>query len=59
MVALGDSGTLAELYGQVTGNPAAGAWSHFTAINALPRGVTSDDPFDALGRIGTSPTTPG
>jgi hypothetical protein len=60
MVALGDSGTLAQLYGQLTGNPASSAWSDFTAaIDALPGGVTSDDPFDALGAIGTSPTTPG
>lgn len=60
MVALGDSGTLAQLYAQVTGNPATGAWSGFTAaIKTLPGGVTSDDPFNALGTIGTSPTTPG
>lgn len=60
MVALGDSGTLAQLYGQVTGNPATSAWSQFTAaINALPGGVASDDPFNALTAIGTSPTTPG
>ena len=60
MVGLGDSGTLAQLYGQVTGNAATSAWSQFTAaVNALPGGVTSDDPFNALGTIGTSPTTPG
>ncbi|HEY2657575.1 MAG TPA: hypothetical protein VGI55_17460 [Solirubrobacteraceae bacterium] len=60
MVALGDGGTLAQLYGQLTGNPASSAWSSFTAtIDALPGGVTSDDPFDALSAIGTSPTTPG
>ena len=60
MVALGDSGTLAQLYGQLTGNPITGAWSGFTAaIDALPGGVTSDDPFNTLGTIGTSPTTPG
>jgi hypothetical protein len=60
MVALGDSGTLAQLYGQVTGNPATAAWSQFTAaINGLPGGVTSDDPFNALTVIGTSPTSPG
>jgi hypothetical protein len=60
MVALGDGGTLAQLYGQVTGNPATTAWAQFTAaINALPGGVTSDDPFNALTAIGTSPTTPG
>jgi hypothetical protein len=60
MVALGDSGTLAELYGQVTGDSATTAWSQFTAaINALAGGVTGDDPFDALSAIGSSPTTPG
>ncbi len=60
IVALGDSGTLAQLYAQLTGNPTSSAWSSFTAaIDALPGGVTSDDPFDALGTIGTSPTTPG
>jgi hypothetical protein len=60
MVALGDSGTLAQLYGQVTGNPSTDAWSQFSAaVNALPGGVTSDDPFNALSTIGTSPTTPG
>jgi hypothetical protein len=60
MVVLGDSGTLAQLYGQMTGKPATDAWSQFsTAINGLPGGVTSDDPFDVLATIGTSPTTPG
>jgi hypothetical protein len=60
MVALGDGGTLAQLYGQLTGNPTTGAWSGFTAaIDALPGGVTSDDPFNALATVGTSPTTPG
>jgi hypothetical protein len=60
MVGLGDSGTLAQLYGQLTGNPTTDAWSGFTAaIDALPGGVTSDDPFNALGTIGNSPTTPG
>lgn len=60
MVALGDSGTLAQLYGEVTNNPAADAWPQFSAaINGLATGVTSDDPFNALATIGTSPTTPG
>ena len=31
----------------------------FEPISALPGGVTSDDPFNALNMIGTSPTTPG
>lgn len=60
MVALGDNGTLAELYAHLTGNEATVAWSQFiAAINALPSGVTNDDPFNALRKIGTSPTTPG
>ncbi len=60
MVGLGDSGTLAQLYQRVTGNPSTGAWSDFTAaVNELSSGVTSDDPFNTLATIGTSPTTPG
>jgi hypothetical protein len=46
MVALGDSGTLAELFQQLTAQPAADAWPNFTAaVQALPSGVTRDDPF--------------
>jgi hypothetical protein len=49
MVALGDSGTLAQLYAQLTSDAATNAWSNFqTAIQNLPNGVTSDDPFGAL-----------
>jgi len=49
MVSLGDPGTLAQLYAQLTGNPATEAWTAFsTAINALPAGVTTDDPFNSL-----------
>lgn len=49
MVRLGDSGTLAELYAQLTGQPAGDAWSAFSvAVRALPGGVTTDDPFNAL-----------
>jgi hypothetical protein len=60
MVSLGDSGTLAQLYARLTGTPATDAWSRFSAaIDALSGGVTSDDPFNALKTIGTSPTTPG
>jgi hypothetical protein len=60
IVALGDGGTLAQLFGRVTGNPDTDAWSQFTAaINALSGGVTSDDPFGALSTIGSSPSTPG
>jgi hypothetical protein len=55
MVSLGDNGTLAQLYGQLTGEAASQAWSSFTAaVDALPQGVTSDDPFDALATQGAS-----
>jgi hypothetical protein len=46
MVALGDSGTLAQLYANLTGNAASAAWPAFqAAVQALPGGVTTDDPF--------------
>ncbi len=49
MVSLGDSGTLAQLYANLTSDSASNAWSKFqTAIQALPNGVTSDDPFGAF-----------
>jgi hypothetical protein len=52
MVDLGDGGTLADLYGRVTGAPANEAWSSFQeAVQALPEGVTSDDPFGALPNV--------
>jgi hypothetical protein len=48
MVALGDSGTLAQLYAKLTSEAASKAWTNFqNAIRALPNGVTSDDPFGA------------
>ncbi len=53
MVALGDSGTLAALYGRLTADAATNAWSKFSAaVNALPGGVTSDDPFGAQATAG-------
>ena len=55
MVSLGDNGTLAQLYGRLTGAPASDAWSSFSsAVRALPGGVTSDDPFGALATAGPS-----
>jgi hypothetical protein len=49
MVDLGDSGTLAQLYANLTSDSASNAWSKFqSAIQALPNGVTSDDPFGAF-----------
>jgi len=48
MVALGNSGTLAQLYANLTSNAASKAWAAFqAAVKALPNGVTSDDPFGA------------
>lgn len=48
MVALGDAGTLAQLYANLTSDAAANAWPNFqAAIQNLPNGVTSDDPFGA------------
>lgn len=48
MVALADSGTLARIYANLTGNAASGAWPAFlAAVQALPNGVTTDDPFGA------------
>ncbi|HEY3945651.1 MAG TPA: hypothetical protein VGL78_10525 [Solirubrobacteraceae bacterium] len=55
MVSLGDTGTLAQLYSRLTGDAATNAWAKFSsAVQALPGGVTSDDPFDALATAGTS-----
>ena len=49
MVALGDGGTLAGLYASLTGNPAANAYpTLLAAVQALPNGVTSDDPFGGM-----------
>ena len=46
MVALGDSGTLAQLYANLTGNPASAAWQAFqSAIQNLQNGINNDDPF--------------
>lgn len=50
MVSLGDSGTLAQLYANLTGNPASNAWQDFqTAIQNLPNDITNDDPFAGAG----------
>ncbi|MFE9451905.1 hypothetical protein [Streptomyces sp. NPDC006739] len=49
MVALGDAGTLADLYADLTGQPKDEAWPEFElAIKGLTDGVTSDDPFGAF-----------
>ena len=49
MVSLGDAGTLAQLYANLTSDSASNAWTNFqNAIQNLPNGVTSDDPFGGL-----------
>jgi hypothetical protein len=51
MVNLGDSGTLAQLYAGLTSDDAGNAWPNFQkAVQALPNGVTSDDPFNGLAQ---------
>jgi hypothetical protein len=46
MVSLGDSGTLAQLYANLTSDAASNALPTFlAAVNNLPNGVTNDDPF--------------
>jgi hypothetical protein len=51
MVGLKDAGTLAQLYAKLTGDVAKNAWPKFeAAVKGLGGGVTSDDPFGALGQ---------
>ncbi len=51
MVKLGDSGTLAQLYANLTSDSASNAWTNFqNAIQSLPNGVTGDDPFGGLAQ---------
>ena len=46
MVALGDSGTLAQLYANLRGDAASNAWPNFkAAVQGLAGGITNDDPF--------------
>lgn len=47
MVTLGDKGTLAQLYAQLSSDSASHAWKKFlSAVQALAGGVTTDDPFN-------------
>ncbi len=52
MVALGDSGTLAALYARLTSDLPGDAWPAFqSAVQALPNGVTTDDPFGGAAHL--------
>jgi hypothetical protein len=51
MVSLGDSGTLAQLYSNLTSDAESNAWPNFqNAIQNLPNGVTNDDPFGGMAQ---------
>jgi len=51
IVALGDSGTLAQLYANLTLDASANAWPNFSAaVQALSNGVTNDDPFQGAAQ---------
>jgi hypothetical protein len=46
MVSSGDAGTLAQLYANLSSDASSNAWPAFqAALQALPNGVTNDDPF--------------
>jgi hypothetical protein len=52
MVSLGNPGTLAQLNAGLTSQPAPAAWPAFqNAVNNLPNGVSSDDPFGAAAQV--------
>ncbi len=52
MVNLGDGGTLAQLYANLTSDASTNAWPNFqNAIQNLPNGgVSNDDPFNGLAQ---------
>jgi hypothetical protein len=51
LVSLGDSGTLAQLYANLTSDVASNAWPNFSAaVQALSNGITNDDPFNGAGQ---------
>jgi hypothetical protein len=59
MVLLGDFGTLAQLYANLTSDSASNAWSKFqSALQTLPNGITSDDPFGAFTATAIPATIP-
>ena len=56
MASAGDTGTLADLYGNLTGDAPGNAWASFqAAVAALPFGVVSDDPFAGVASPAPAP----
>jgi len=52
MVALGDAGTLAQVYAGLSSDAASNAWPNFkSAVQGLKGGVTSDDPFGGAAQV--------
>jgi hypothetical protein len=53
MVSLGDAGTLAQLYANLTADSASNAYPNFlAAVQALHNGITNDDPFNGATQPG-------
>jgi hypothetical protein len=48
LVSLGDSGTLAQLYANLTSDTASNAWPNFQAALQNVSPITNDDPFGAM-----------
>lgn len=51
MVVLGNNGTLAQLYQNVTGDSHVNAWSKFIAALSSKGTLTSDDPFGGMAPV--------
>ncbi|HET9406419.1 MAG TPA: hypothetical protein VFO39_04225 [Candidatus Sulfotelmatobacter sp.] len=52
LVTLGDAGTLAQLYANLTGDSADNALTNFkNAIQNLTNGITNDDPFNGMSHM--------
>jgi hypothetical protein len=55
LVPLGPNGTFARLYGDLTGKDPTTAWQAFIdAVQGLPGGVSSDDPFGGMTTVETA-----
>jgi hypothetical protein len=55
LVPLGLNGTFARLYGDLTGKDPTTAWQAFIdAVQGLPGGVSSDDPFGGMTTVETA-----